>query len=264
MFVKDERFAVLSFTGSADTGWNLKSIAGKKKVLLELGGNAAAIVDETADVKEASKKIVNAAFGYAGQSCISVQRVLVHERIYSEFRKLALEETRKIIVGNPMDERTDVGPMINEEAAERIEQWVDEAVEGGAKILCGGKRKWTVYEPTILENVKPSGKCWGEEAFAPIMVIEKISSFEEGLEKTNKSRYGLQAGIFTSNIKRAFRAFNELDVGGVIVNDVPTSRIDNWPYGGIKDSGFGREGVKYAIREMTELKICVLELGDGR
>lgn len=260
VFVEDERFKMVSFTGSAKVGWMIKSKAGKKRVALELGGNAATIVDETADLKEATNKIVTAAFGYAGQSCISVQRVIIVKEVYEELKNELVKKTKKIVVGNPLNEKTDVGPMINESEAIRIESWVKEAEKEGANILIGGKRKKAVYYPTILENVKPSNKCYSEEAFAPILVLKKVSGFKQAIREVNNSRYGLQGGIFTKNLDRAFLAYREIEAGGVTINEVPTFRVDNYPYGGIKDSGFGREGVKYAIKEMTEPKIGIFEV----
>jgi acyl-CoA reductase-like NAD-dependent aldehyde dehydrogenase len=256
--ITDERIKLLTFTGSPAIGWPMKARAGKKRVTLELGGNAAVVVEPDADLDEAAWKVVNGGFSNAGQSCISVQRVFIHCSIWEHFRSRLLELTERIVVGNPFDEKTVVGPMINEEAAQRIEEWIAEAVQSGARLLCGGGRSGAVVQATILENVDPSMKVSCLEAFAPVIVLEAYDRFEEALRAVNASNYGLQAGIFTMNLKKAFEAYELLNVGGVVLNDVPSYRIDHMPYGGVKDSGFGREGVKFAIEEMTELKLLVV------
>lgn len=258
LLVRDERIKMVTFTGSNEVGWRLKNIAGKKKVTLELGGNAAVVVEPDANLDYAIKRIALGSFGQAGQSCIAVQRIYVHKEIYQEFEKRFVEETKKLKVGNPFEPDTIVGPMVDENAAIKTEKWVSEAVQNGAKILIGGKRNGTFYEPTILVDVKPDMKVSCQEVFAPVVTLEKYDSFEEAIEKVNNSRYGLQAGIFTSDYKKIFYAFEKIEVGGVIINDYPTYRIDHMPYGGVKDSGFGREGIRYAIEEMTELKLMVL------
>ncbi|CUT04289.1 aldehyde dehydrogenase family protein [Candidatus Kryptobacter tengchongensis] len=260
LLVRDERIKMVTFTGSSEVGWRLKNIAGKKKVTLELGGNAAVVVEPDANLDFAVKRIALGSFGQAGQSCIAVQRIYVHKDIYPEFEKRFVEETKKLKVGNPFEPDTIVGPLVDENAAIKTENWVNEAVKNGAKILTGGKRNYTFYEPTILIDVKPDMKVSCQEVFAPVVTLEKYDSFEEAIQMVNNSRYGLQAGIFTNNIKKIFYAFDKIDVGGVIINDYPTYRIDHMPYGGVKDSGFGREGLKYAIEEMTELKLMVLNL----
>ncbi len=257
--VRDERIKLLSFTGSARVGWHLKSVAGRKKVILELGGNAACIVHSDADLDRAASLVAKGGMAYAGQVCISVQRVLVHEPVYETFRKKLIENVKNIKTGDPHDPDVDVGPMISESEARRAEEWVNEALKEGAKLLFGGKRNGTMFEPTILENVTPHCKVWHEEAFAPIIVLRPYSTFDEAIDITNDSKYGLQAGLFTRDASLIYQAFNRIEVGGLIVNDVPTFRVDPMPYGGIKASGFGREGPRYAIEEMTELRLLVFD-----
>jgi acyl-CoA reductase-like NAD-dependent aldehyde dehydrogenase len=256
----DERIRMLTFTGSPAIGWDLKKRAHKKKVTLELGGNAAVVVEPDAELEFALSRVVTGAFSYAGQICISVQRLFLQEKIYDAFMAEFLDRAKKLVVGDPLDEKTEVGPMIDEGAARQTEEWVGEAVGKGARLLCGGKRRGTIYEPTVLENVQPELRISWLEAFAPIVVVYPYRDFEKALEGVNHSLYGLQAGIFTNDLKKAFRAFDTLEVGGVIVNDIPTFRVDHMPYGGIKGSGFGREGVRYALEEMTELRLLALNL----
>lgn len=256
-FLSDERIKKISFTGSCEIGWRIKQLAVKQKVTLELGGNAGVIVDKDADLNFAIPRLVSGAFAHAGQICISVQRIFVHKDIFNLFIQKFLEETSKVKCGDPLDENVIVGPMITENDAKRIEDWVNEAQTQGAKILIGGKRKGEFYKPTVLTNTKPEMKVNSLEAFAPIVTIEPVENFEEGINQINNSRYGLQAGIFTNSLKNALFAFENVQVGGLMINDYPTFRVDNMPYGGIKDSGSGREGVKYAIQEMTELKLGV-------
>lgn len=255
--VTDERIAMLSFTGSATVGWMLKQKAGKKKVLLELGGNAGVIVDESADLSYTVARCALGGFGYAGQVCIKVQNIFVHESLYSKFENEFVKTTSNIVVGNPADEKTIVGPMISESEAKRVELWVNEAAGQGAAILTGGKRNGIFYEPTVLANVKASMKVCSEEIFGPVVTLRKFSSIEMAIKEVNSSKYGLQAGIFSNNFNNIQYAYTHLNVGGVIVNDYPTFRVDNMPYGGVKDSGFGREGIKYAIQEMTEPRLMV-------
>lgn len=257
MLVTDDRIAMLSFTGSAKVGWMLKQKAGKKKVVLELGGNAGVIVDKTADISHAASRCVIGGFGYAGQVCIKVQRIVVHESVYDEFEKEFVEGASKVIVGDPLDEKTIVGPMISESEAKRVESWVNEAVAQGARVLTGGTRNSMFYRPTILTNVKPGMKVCSEEIFGPVVTLEKDSTIKEAVDKVNNSKYGLQAGIFSNDFRNIQYAYKHLNVGGLIVNEYPTFRVDNMPYGGVKDSGFGREGIKYAIEEMTEPKLMV-------
>jgi len=258
--VRDERFKMLSFTGSAQVGWYLKSICGKKKVALELGGNAAAVIHEDADLNWAAERLALGAFVQAGQVCISVQRLLVHRLVYDKFKKLFLEATEAVRVGNPMDERTVVGPCINRAAAERVMEWIEEAKEEGAKVLCGGRRRGSVVRPTVVENVPRKCRVKSEEVFGPVVTLDSYARFSQACAEVNRSRYGLQAGVFTHDCRLIEEAFRTLDVGGVIINDFPTFRTDNFPYGGIKDSGFGREGVRYSMEEMTEPRILVSNL----
>ncbi len=254
----DERFKLLSFTGSAKVGWYLKSKAGKKKVLLELGGNAGVIIHQDADLELAARRCAAGGFSYAGQSCISVQRIFVQEPVVKPFLDRFLNLVKGLKTGDPMVDSTNVGPMIDLGAAERTEQWVVEAVRQGAKVLAGGKRKGQIFEPTVLTDVTPVMKVCTEEVFAPLVVVIPYRDFDEALSALNDSAYGLQAGVFTNDLKKVFHAYEELEVGGLMVNEVPTYRIDPMPYGGIKDSGLGREGVRYAIEEMTELKLLAL------
>jgi len=256
----DERIRMLSFTGSAEVGWMLKARVPKKKVTLELGGNAAVIVHEDADLDYAARRSVQGGFGYAGQTCISVQRIYVHESVAEPFLTRVLDGVRNLIVGDPREETTDVGPMISVTAAERAERWIREAVEAGAKVLVGGERSGAFLMPTVLTDVTPEMKVSCEEVFAPVVVVSRYADFEEAIRQVNASRYGLQAGVFTRDVKRIFRAYEAIDVGGLIINDVPTYRADHMPYGGVKESGFGREGVRYAIEEMTEPRVLVMNL----
>lgn len=256
-FLSDERIKKISFTGSCEVGWRIKQLAVKQKVTLELGGNAGVMVDKDANLDFAIPRLVSGSFAHAGQICISVQRIFVHIEIFEKFINRFVEETSKVKCGDPLDENVIVGPMITENDAKRIEEWVNEAQAQGAKILIGGKRKGDFYKPTVLTNTKPEMKVNTLEAFAPIVTIEPVENFEEGIKQINNSRYGLQAGVFTNNLKNALYAFDNVEVGGLIINDYPTFRVDNMPYGGVKDSGFGREGLKYAIEEMTEPKLAV-------
>ncbi|MCP2604809.1 aldehyde dehydrogenase family protein [Candidatus Aminicenantes bacterium AH-873-B07] len=260
VLLTDEKVKKLTFTGSPAVGWELKKKAHRKKVTLELGGNAALIVEPDANLEYAVKRAVFGAFSFSGQICISIQRIFLHNKIYDKFMDDFISQTKKLKMGNPLNEDTDIGPMINLNAAKKTEEWIQEAVDNGARIVIGGKREGVMFEPTILENVKPELRISWLEAFAPIVVIYSYKDFEEALNGVNYSIYGLQAGIFTSDLKKIFRAYEELDVGGVIINDVPTFRIDHMPYGGVKESGFGREGLKYAIEEMTELKLLAINL----
>ena len=258
--IDDKRIKMVTFTGSPSVGWDLKKKAYRKKVTLELGGNAAVVVEPDVDLGLILPRIVLGSFSYSGQICISIQRIFLHEKIYDPFMADFILATKKLKMGNPVEEETDIGPMINLGAAEQTEEWVTEAVENGANIVTGGGRDGVMYEPTILENVKPELRISWLEAFAPVVVIYRYRDYEEALKGVNYSIYGLQAGIFTRDLKKAFRAFEALDVGGVILNDIPTFRIDHMPYGGVKESGFGREGLKYAIEEMTELKLLAINL----
>ncbi len=259
LFSTDPRLKILSFTGSPEVGWKLKEQCGKKKVVLELGGNAAAVVHHDADLDEAVSRCVIGSFAYAGQVCISVQRILLHEKIYDEFKSKFVTETEKLKMGNPMEESTDVGPMIDEANVQRLAQWVEEAVEKGGDVLTGNQFSGTMFHPTVMENVPRDCKVQCGEAFGPLVVLDKYSTFREAIELVNDSIYGLQAGIFTRDAHNIFYAFDNLEVGGVIAGDVPTTRVDNMPYGGVKNSGFGREGIKYAMEDMTEWKVLVMK-----
>ena len=256
--IEDKRIKLLTFTGSPAVGWSLKSKAGKKKVTLELGGNAGVIIEPDAGLDSAIRKTVTGAFANAGQSCISVQRVYIHKSIWEHARERLLSLTLQLVVGDPFDAHTIVGPMITEEAARKIEAWIGEALQGGAHLVCGGQRNGAILAPTILEDVDPRSKISCLEAFAPIMTIEPYDHLDEAVERVNASDFGLQAGLFTRDLPKAFMAFEKLQVGAVVLNDVPTYRIDHMPYGGVKDSGLGREGIRYAIEEMTELKLLVV------
>jgi len=258
--LEDERVKKVTFTGSPEIGWALKKQAYKKKVTLELGGNAAVIIEPDTDLDFALSRTLLGAFSYSGQICISIQRIFLHKNIYNRFMTDFVAATKKLKIGNPLDEDTDIGPMINIGAAQQIEEWVNEAVQKGGHLVTGGQRNGTFFEPTILENVKPELRVSCQEAFAPVVVVSPYKDFEEALKGVNHSIYGLQAGVFTKDLQKAFHAYDTLDVGGVIVNDIPTFRIDHMPYGGVKESGFGREGLKYAIEEMTEIKLMAINL----
>ena len=257
--VTDNRFKKLSFTGSPEVGWEMKKNAGSKKITLELGGNAGVIVSKYADIKQAVEKSVAGGFAYSGQVCIHVQRIYVQEDIFDDFISQFKQLTSQLKEGDPASLDTDISSMIDEENAKRVESWVNEAVNAGATILHGGKRTGTFFEPTIMTDTTNEMKVCFLEIFGPVVSIEKFSTFEEAIHLLNDSQYGLQAGIFSNNIKEINYAFEHLEVGGVINNDVPTFRVDHMPYGGVKNSGFGREGVKYAIMEMMEPKLLVKE-----
>jgi len=256
--VRDPRLPVVSFTGSALVGWRLKEIAPRKRVWLELGGNAAVIVHADADVADAAVRAVAGAFSYAGQSCISVQRMLVHASVLDAFREAFLAKAAALRVGDPLDEATDVGPMIARAEAERAEAWVRDAVAGGARLLLGGSRHGSVVEPTLLSHTSRELLVEASEVFAPVATLNPYIDFDDALARVNDSRYGLQAGVFTRDLSLAQRAFERLEVGAVLVNDVPTWRADRMPYGGVKDSGVGREGPSYAMDEFTEPRLLVL------
>jgi len=260
LLVSDDRLKMISFTGSAAVGWAIKRNAGKKKVILELGGNAALIVHSDADLPFAAERCVAGAFAYAGQTCISVQRVLVERSVYGKFVDLLIAGASKLRVGDPMEESTDVGPLIRESDAIRAADWIQEAVRGGARLLCGGQRKGPLLEPTVLTGTRTDMKVNCQEIFAPVVTVEPYDDFDKAIRQVNSSAYGLQAGIFTRDAKLMFTAYEELEVGGLIAGDVPSFRIDHMPYGGIKDSGLGREGLRYAIEEMTEPKLLVMNL----
>lgn len=256
--VADERFKLLTFTGSPSVGWRMKANAGRKKVVLELGGNAGAIVDASADLDWAVARTLIGGFGYAGQVCISVQRLFVHEAIWDEFMSRLAQGARNLRVGDPLDPETQVGPMVDPSQAQRTQRWVREAVEAGGRVLVGGDADGAFFPPTIMTEVPRTAQICSNEAFAPVIVAFKFRDFEEAVREVNDSLYGLQTGVFTNDLRNAWYAFEELDVGGVIMNDVPTFRIDNMPYGGVKDSGLGREGLRWSIDDMTELRIMVM------
>ncbi len=256
--VDDDRFKLLSFTGSPEIGWDMKRRAGKKKVVLELGGNAGVVVDNDADLDFAAERVRIGAFAYAGQVCISVQRVYVVESVYDAFKARLADEAAKIVVGDPMNRETDLGPMIDDKAAARSESWIDDAVKAGARIIAGGKADGRFMEPTIIENAPPESFVCSREAFAPLVTLFPVPSFAEAVDSVNDSVYGLQAGVFTNSLEHALYAYESIEAGGVIINDIPTYRIDHMPYGGVKDSGLSREGLKYAIEDMTELRLMVI------
>lgn len=258
--VIDPRFKLLSFTGSAPVGWMLKAKCGKKKVVLELGGNAAVIIEPDADLDYVAQRCVTGGFTYAGQTCISVQRIFVHESVVAAFTEKVVARVQALAIGDPGDEATVVGPLIDTGAAQRIEEWIGEAVAQGAHLLAGGSRVGSVVRPTVLSHVTPTMKVSCEEVFGPLVTITPYREFEAALRAVNASEYGLQAGIFTNNIGRIFQAFEQLEVGGVLANEIPTFRADHMPYGGVKDSGIGREGLRYAIEDMTEPKLLVMNL----
>lgn len=258
LFTTDERFKLLSFTGSPQVGWELKAKAGKKPVILELGGNAACVVDADSDIEDAIERIVFGAYYQSGQSCISVQRVLVHESIYAEFKQGYTDKVANLVHGDPLKEDTFIGPMISESEATRLEGWVQEAISAGAKLLCGGHREGNMLRATLLENVPKNAVINTEEAFGPVSIISSFSNFDDALQEVNNSQFGLQAGVFTRDIYKAHQAWDELDVGGVVIGDVPSWRVDNMPYGGVKESGLGREGITFAMEDMTEVRLMVL------
>lgn len=258
--IEDDRLKLLSFTGSEKVGWELKARAGRKKVVLELGGNAACVVDEApgAPLDFIADRVAQGAFFQAGQSCISVQRVLVHASLYDALREKLVERAKALRPGNPSDETTTLGPMIDEPAARRLEGWIQQAVQRGARVLTGGGRRGSVLDATVLEGVPEDASLSHEEAFGPVVLLQPFHDFDDALAQVNSGRFGLQAGLFTQDLSRAMKAWDELEVGGVVVGDVPSFRVDTMPYGGVKGSGIGREGVKYAIEDMTELRLLVL------
>jgi acyl-CoA reductase-like NAD-dependent aldehyde dehydrogenase len=257
LFTTDERLKLLSFTGSPGVGWDLKARAGKKKVVLELGGNAGVIVDRDWDVGDAVDRIITGAFYQSGQSCISVQRILVHEDVYDDFRERLVSATKALPMGDPADEKTFIGPMISESEAERLHGWIEDAVASGAKLLCGGGREGAMLEATLLEDAPRTSDVCAQEAFGPVAVLSRFRDFDAALAEIDDSAFGLQAGVFTRDWMRAQRAFDELEVGGVLIGDVPSWRVDHMPYGGVKDSGLGREGIRWAMEDMSEVRLLV-------
>lgn len=258
LFTTDERLKLLSFTGSPSVGWDLKARAGKKKVVLELGGNAACIVDAGTDLEDATKRLVFGAFYQSGQSCIGVQRIMIHDSIYEDLRERLVSATKSLIAGDPKNEKTFIGPMISETEATRLDRWIQSAVKAGGKILCGGKRSGAMLEATLLEEVPKDQSLCTEEAFGPVAILSRFTSFEKALEEVNDSVFGLQAGIFTRDIYKIQKAWDELEVGGVVIGDVPSWRVDNMPYGGVKDSGIGREGIRFAMEDMMEIRNLII------
>lgn len=260
ILVTDDRFKLLSFTGSDQVGWDMKARAGRKKVTLELGGNAAVLIDADTVIDEALiDRLISAAYGHAGQVCISVQRILVHADLYVEVKKKLIAKLKKIKVDDPKLNTTLVGPMIKEAEAVRLKKWIDKAEKKGAKVLTGGHLQGVLFEPTLLENVDAKLEIYKDEAFGPIAILEKFKEFEQGINTINQSRFGLQAGVYTQNLNKMLYAWDNLHVGGVIINDVPTFRVDNMPYGGVKDSGLGREGIHSAIRDMQEERLLAIK-----
>jgi acyl-CoA reductase-like NAD-dependent aldehyde dehydrogenase len=257
LLVTDERFKLLTFTGSPEVGWKMKSDAGKKKVVLELGGNAGVIITKSANIDKAVDKCVAGGFSYAGQVCIHTQRIYVHKHIFNVFASRFVEKTRLLKSGPAESPDTDISAMIDERNAKRVENWVNDALKGGAKLLCGGKREGAYYEPTVLTGTKHEMNVSCCEVFGPMVTLEPYSDFKTAVEELNNSRYGLQAGVFTDSISEMDYAFNNIEVGGLMINEIPTFRMDHMPYGGVKDSGLGREGVKYAILDMMEPRLMV-------
>ncbi|MCP5528445.1 MAG: aldehyde dehydrogenase family protein [Verrucomicrobiales bacterium] len=258
LFTTDERLRLLSFTGSPEVGWALKARAGRKKVVLELGGNAACVIDTDADLEDATRRLMIGAFYQSGQSCIGVQRILIHRSVYPEMRERLVVATRALRMGNPAEEATFIGPLIAETEARRLEAWIQSAVDAGGRLLCGGRRDGAMLEPTLLEEVPKDQPIWDREAFGPVAVLQPFTRFEEALDEVNDSAFGLQAGVFTRDVHRMLQAWDRLEVGGVIIGDVPSWRVDNMPYGGVKESGLGREGVRFAIEDMTEIRNLVI------
>jgi len=258
LFTTDERLKLLSFTGSPEVGWDLKARAGKKKVVLELGGNAAVVVEPDAELRDAVERIVFGAFYQSGQSCIGVQRILAHEEIYEDLKGRLVEATAALRMGDPKDPEVFIGPMISEKEASRLDGWIQQAVAAGAKLLCGGRREGAMLEATLLEGVPGDQPVVCQEAFGPVAVLSRYRDFDAALAQVNDSVYGLQAGLFTRDLYKANRAWDTLEVGGVVIGDVPSWRVDHMPYGGVKESGLGREGIRFAIEDMTEIRLMVV------
>ena len=258
LLTEDDRLKLLSFTGSPDVGWQLKARAGKKPVVLELGGNAACVVDKDWDLDDAVARIIFGAFYQSGQSCIGVQRIYIHRSVYAPFKEKLVAKTKALKSGDPKDPDTFIGPMISEGEASRLHGWINDAVAAGATLLCGGDRDGTMLQATLLENVDPAQAVCAEEAFGPVAVLAPFDDFDAVLKDINSSRFGLQAGIFTRDLYQAQKAWDELEVGGVVIGDIPSWRVDHMPYGGVKDSGLGREGIRWAMEDMTELRLMVI------
>ena len=258
LLTEDDRLKLLSFTGSPDVGWKLKARAGKKPVILELGGNAACVVDNDWDLDDAVARVIIGAFYQSGQSCIGVQRLFVHSDVYDTFKEKLLVKTNALKSGDPKDPDTFIGPMISEDEATRLHGWITDAQERGATLLCGGERNGNMLQATLMENVPRDCELSAEEAFGPVAILEPFDDYDAVLKRVNDSRFGLQAGIFTRDIYKAQQAWDELEVGGVVIGDVPSWRVDHMPYGGVKDSGLGREGIRWAMEDMTELRLMVV------
>lgn len=258
LFTTDDRLKLLSFTGSPEVGWQLKAKAGKKKVVLELGGNAACIVDHDSDLDDVVQRLVFGAFYQSGQSCVGVQRILVHDQIYEELKERLVKATQQLVAGDPKDEETFIGPMISVKEAERLESWITSAVQSGGKLLCGGTREGAILAATLLEDVPKDQAVCTKEAFGPLAVLSRFTDFDTALHEVNDSAFGLQAGVFTRDLYKVQKAWDELEVGGVIIGDVPSWRVDNMPYGGVKESGLGREGVRFAMEDMVEIRNLVI------
>jgi acyl-CoA reductase-like NAD-dependent aldehyde dehydrogenase len=258
LFTTDDRLKLLSFTGSPDVGWDLKARCGKKKVVLELGGNAAVIIDHDADLDDALERVIFGAFYQSGQSCIGVQRIIIHETVYDQFRDMLVARAGSLIAGDPKDRTTFIGPMIDVKEAARLDGWIKEAQALGGTLLCGGQREGAMLEATLLENVPRTASAVTEEAFGPLAILSRFSNIREAFAEVNDSKFGLQAGIFTRDVFKVLEAWDHLDVGGVVINDVPSYRVDNMPYGGVKDSGLGREGIRFAMEDMTEIRNLVI------
>jgi acyl-CoA reductase-like NAD-dependent aldehyde dehydrogenase len=258
LLTEDDRLKLLSFTGSPDVGWKLKVRAGKKPVILELGGNAACVVDKDWDLDDAVARVIIGAFYQSGQSCIGVQRLFVHSDVYATFKEKLVAKTKALKSGDPKDKETFIGPMISEGEAKRLHGWIESAIDKGATLLCGGQRNGNMLQATLLENVDSNCELSAEEAFGPVAILEPFDDFDAVLKRVNDSRFGLQAGIFTRDLYKAQQAWDELEVGGVVIGDVPSWRVDHMPYGGVKDSGLGREGIRWAMEDMTELRLMVI------
>ena len=258
LFTEDERLKLLSFTGSPAVGWELKAKAGKKKVVLELGGNAACIIDHDADLDDALERVIFGAFYQSGQSCIHAQRIIVHDDVYDRFRDMFVARAKTLVAGDPKDRSVFIGPMISEGEAKRLDGWIQQAIAAGAKLLCGGKRVGAMLEATIIEDTPRDTAAYREEAFGPVALLSRFSDFDAALAEVNDSKFGLRAGIFTRDLFKVLDAWDRLDVGGIVINDVPSFRVDNMPYGGVRDSGLGREGVRFAMEDMTEIRNVVI------
>ncbi|SMC86696.1 aldehyde dehydrogenase family protein [Novosphingobium sp. B1] len=258
LFTTDDRLKLLSFTGSPGVGWELKAKAGKKKVVLELGGNAAVVVDKDADLEHALARIIFGGYYQSGQSCIHVQRVIIHADIYDQFRDMLTAKVKTLKSGDPKNRDTFIGPMISAKEAQRLKSWIDAAVSGGARLLAGGNCEGNMLEATLLEGCSREMDVYTEEAFGPVVILSKFTEWDAALEEVNDSKFGLQAGLFTSDLHKVMDAWDKLDVGGIVVNDVSSYRVDNMPYGGVKDSGLGREGIRFAMEDMSEIRNMVI------